>query len=308
MFAEILKQWNIPPVEAVRPVGKTGGKTWFVSTASGDSFVLKSSGRLNAENEFKFRSALSRTRLPVAPPILTPDGSWYIEDGQGDVLCLYPKLPGEVYADHYTGGFTQKARRLGRAIGLLHSCLLETDGVKSPRQLHLVGHLREWAVPTIGKSEGDFDVRPIMAIWEDAQGRLVSLEHKMPAQLIHRDAHPSNMLFDAGVLTGFLDFELAARGLRLFDVCYCGSAILVDGFEDPERAENWPRLFQSLLQGYQEHNPLTASERECVYEMLAAINLIFMAYWLDSGELETAHQDERLLFWLEQHKAVLKDF
>jgi Ser/Thr protein kinase RdoA (MazF antagonist) len=66
--------------------------------------------------------------------------------------------------------------------------------------------------------------------------------------MIHRDAHPSNMLFDGGELTGFLDFEMVTRGLRVFDVCYCGSALLAGGFDEVEKRKQWPELFHSLLQ------------------------------------------------------------
>jgi len=124
--------------------------------------------------------------------------------------------------------------------------------------------------------------------------------------LIHRDPHPSNVLFDRGRLTGFIDFELVTHGLRLFDVCYCGSAILVTGFRDVEKARKWFGLFHALLCGYQEHQALTVWERACIYEMLVAIQVIFLAYWLTQDNVAEAVHIGELLAWLKEHKGILE--
>ena len=91
----------------------------------------------------------------------------------------------------------------------------------------------------------------IEQIWRDARSELEPIYKELPRQLIHRDAHPSNMLFSAGRLTGLLDFELVRRGPRIFDLCYCASSLLVDGFEDCEKGQKWPSLFRSLVRGYE---------------------------------------------------------
>jgi len=49
---------------------------------------------------------------------------------------------------------------------------------------------------------------------------------KLPKQLIHRDPNPSNILFDGGEVTGFIDFDLSHRNIRLLDPCYCATGIL----------------------------------------------------------------------------------
>ena len=54
----------------------------------------------------------------------------------------------------------------------------------------------------------------------------------LPKQLIHRDPNPSNIIVDHGEITGFLDFELTERNVRIFDPCYAATAILSETYED----------------------------------------------------------------------------
>jgi len=61
-------------------------------------------------------------------------------------------------------------------------------------------------------------------------------------QLIHRDPNPSNILFDGGEVSGFIDFDLSERNVRLWDPCYYATGILsefrgVDGIY-----EKWPEI------------------------------------------------------------------
>ena len=58
------------------------------------------------------------------------------------------------------------------------------------------------------------------------------LYDKLPKQLIHRDPNPSNILFDNGIVTGFIDFDLSEINIRLWDVCYCATGILSDGSDE----------------------------------------------------------------------------
>ena len=67
----------------------------------------------------------------------------------------------------------------------------------------------------------------------------------LPAQVIHGDLAPSNVLADPGTgeITGLLDFELAGAGFRVQDVLaalYNSTAL---------RAPGWPRRTGAFLRG-----------------------------------------------------------
>jgi Ser/Thr protein kinase RdoA (MazF antagonist) len=279
-IAELLKKWSIEHIDSIEPTPEGGGRTWFINARSDGNFVLKKSDLVRLKREYKYQNGLSTMCMPVAVPVRTKQGGWYVECDNQEICCLYPKLPGQVITEHYTGNAKERAKGYGRAIGLLHTCFLEMGDDNCDREMDLVEHIREWAIPVIRKGKAIVNASAIERIWEDIEPGLISLCQDVPRQLIHRDAHTSNILLDEGKPKGFLDFEMVTRGQRLFDVCYCGSCILVRGFEYPEKAEKWLAIFQSLVQGYQEHCLLTPSERKHVYEMLVAIELIFTAYWL----------------------------
>jgi Ser/Thr protein kinase RdoA (MazF antagonist) len=303
---EFLKKWEIGHIDTIAPTGSTGGgRTWFVRTAGGSRYVLKESNLARAEQEHGVILGLSGTQVPVAVPVRAADGNRYIQGRDGQVYSLYPRLPGDVVPDHYAGDARQRARGFGRAIGLLHTGLRELDGATGFPEMALVTQIDEWAMPRIREGEATVYAIALERIWQEARSELEPVSKELPRQLIHRDPHPSNMLFSAGQLTGWVDFELVRRGPRLFDLCYCASSLLFDGFEDEEKGRLWPALFRFMVRGYEESYPLKASERRAVYGVFVAIELIFVAFWLDRSNEDGARQCERLLYWLAAHRDAL---
>jgi Ser/Thr protein kinase RdoA (MazF antagonist) len=302
---ELLKKWAIGGVDTIAPTPSGGGRTWFVKTLAKRDFVLKGSDLSRSEREIDVLLGLSKTQIPAALPVATAGGDWYVKGYNGKVYCLFPRLPGHVVAEHYAGDAEKRALGFGRAIGLLHACLRERADVSGYRETALVEQIEEWAIRCIREGRATVDAGAIEQIWRAAESELRPLYKELPRQLIHRDAHPSNMLFSAGRLTGFVDFEMVRRGPRVFDVCYCGSSILVGGFEDPEKGQKWPNLFRCLVRGYEEFCPLTASERLAVYGVFVTIELLFIAFSLDMQNEDAARTNERLLYWLATNRDSL---
>ncbi len=302
---EFLEKWHIGPVVAIEPT-PFGGKTLFVTTDDNECFILKEThDRARSQREYALLCELSQAGVSVPLPIPAVDGDWYAVDNEGQAFWLYPKLPGKVFAEHYAGDAEQQAEALGRAIGFLHGHLQACGDLSGFRDMNLIGQIQEWAIPCICAGKAMVDAEAIEKIWRDVEREFVSLYDDLPKQLIHRDAHPSNMLFDRKKLTGFLDFEMAVKGVRVFDICYCASAILVDGFQDPEKASKWPALFRSLVSGYETFGSLSSSERLAVYGVLVMIELLFTAYWLDTHNEDAARSTERLLHWLSANRETL---
>jgi len=302
---EILEKWSIGPVAAIEPTPV--GSAFFVTTVDGEGFVLKKRKKLaRVQRECALLLELPKAGIPAPVPIATVDGDLYAVGSGGQAFRLYPRLPGEIVTEHYGGEAEERAGAFGRAIGFLHECLRACDELDGFRDMDLIERqIRGWAIPRIRAGQAVVDVEAIERIWRDIEGEFVPLHDNLPKQLIHRDAHPWNMLFDEGELTGFLDFELTVRGLPLFDVCYCASAILVDGFEDSEKAQKWPALFRSLVAGYETFRPLSSAERLAVYGVLVATEFIFIAYWLGKHNEDAARSSARMLYWLEANREAL---
>jgi Ser/Thr protein kinase RdoA (MazF antagonist) len=302
---ELLGNWTIGSVDTMAPTPTGGGRTWFVRTVANEDYVLKESDLARTAREHEVILGLSGTQVPVALPIRAADGNRYVQGNDRKVCSLYPRLPGDVVTEHYAGEARKRAGDLGRAIGLLHTGFRLLDGMTRFPEMALVTHIDDWAMPRIREGEAAVDTGALERIWREARSELEPVSGELPRQLIHRDPHPSNMLFTERRLTGWVDFELVRRGPRIFDLCYCASSLLVDGFEDREKGQLWPALFRSMVQGYEELCPLADSERRAVYGVFVVIELIFTAFWLDRGNEDAARQCERLLYWLEVHRDAL---
>ena len=102
--------------------------------------------------------------------------------------------------------------------------------------------------------------------------------------------------------TGFIDFDMIVSGFRIFDVCYCATSILVGGFQDSAKREKWPDIFHALVGGYQELCPLSSSEIQAIPGTLAAIELLFMAFSLETHADGAAKCNASVLDWLSKNK------
>ncbi len=302
---DLLRNWDIGNVTAIEPISSYGGKATHLRTVDGRDFILKEKPDLvKAEQESNLLFNLSKAGAPVAVPVATVDGDWCALDN-GRIFCLYPRLPGEVIREHYAGNAVGRAEMFGKAIGLLHACLLKCESLEDYLELHLLKQMREWALPCVHTHKGSVDGDSLERAWLKVERKLEPLYDRLPKQLIHRDAHPANMLFDGDKLVGFIDFELVVRGPRIFDVCYCGTSLLVSGFPQAEKMQAWPGLFHSLLKGYQEINPLTSAEVKALFGILTAIELLFVAFSLENGAESAARCNESLLHWLSANRELL---
>lgn len=303
LVEELLGSWNIGNVRAIEPIPSYSGKTLLVSVDK-HCFILKEKSDLSqTEQEFQLLSCLSKVGTPVAVPIRTADGAGYTSS-QGKIFCLYPKLPGKPVVEHYAGNARERARVFGQAIGFLHTCFLKCDSLSGFREMKLIEQIEEWAIPCIRKHRTIIDGDAVERIWAEVSQELEALNCDLPQQLIHRDANPANILFEQGALTGFVDFDMVVRGPRIFDICYCGSSILVSGFEDAARVEKWPGLFHSLLEGYQAVCPLTSPEYLALYGTLAAIQMLFAAFSLETQAKGAAKFNVKVLNWLSANREL----
>jgi Ser/Thr protein kinase RdoA (MazF antagonist) len=293
----LLDSWNITAVASLESLSPFWGKTFRVETA-GCSYILREMPDApRAEREYTLLTSLLQAGAPVGPPILTETGSpWSLNEGK--VYCLYPLVPGQPYKDHYCLGAAQRAERLGAATAFFHTCLLKCSSLSGYSTMDLVRQLRESVLPQVESSKELADTGRVVQLASGLIDEYAGLFAELPVQLIHRDMHPGNILFGQDQLSGWIDFDQVTRGPRIFDLCYCGTSILANGFDDPEKRPVWPELFRSLVYGYESITPLSPHERQVLFGMLAAIELFFIGWLLEQGYPTEARRDEAILSWL----------
>jgi len=107
---------------------------------------------------------------------------------------------------------------------------------------------------------------------------------KLPKQLIHRDPNPCNILFRGGNVSGFADFDLSERNVRLWDPCYCATGILSEQRDVENAYDKFPVILDNILHGYYSVNPLTAVEKQAIYYVICSIQMICVAYFESVNE------------------------
>ncbi len=114
-------------------------------------------------------------------------------------------------------------------------------------------------------------------------GKLIN---KLPTQLIHRDINPSNMIFAGKEFKGFVDFDLTEVNVRIFDICYCATAILSECFNNQIDFEVWQEILDNLIKGYNSINKLSKEEIEAIPYVIYSIEIICIAYFSKYDKFE----------------------
>jgi homoserine kinase type II len=274
--AALLPIWGFPPGTGIIPAGEQGtnNRTFLVRHGQ-QRYVLRVSGFLSVA-EVRAEHRILRLRqgglaLQVPEPVAAPGGRTVIETPAGPAaVCRW--LPGVRPGMDGEPAF----ERFGRAAGLLGVALAGVplaealrDWRTDPRWVQpddppvdvLCGELR-----SAGMSAGQAELLETAA---HRVGRWWPGAGSLPAQVIHGDLAPGNVLADpdTGEVTGLLDFELAGAGFRVQDILaalYNSTAL---------RAPDWPRRTAAFLRGCARVRRLEPAEVAALPELLIARSL-----------------------------------
>ncbi len=280
--AALLPLWGFPPGTGIAPADEQGtNNRTFLIRHRQQRYVLRISGFLSVAEvraEHRILRRLRQGSLPfqVPGPVAAPDGRTVIGTTAGPAaVCRWlpgvrPGIGGEAAFECF-----------GRATGLLGGALADVpladtvrDWRTDPRWVRpgdppvgvLCGELRS-AGMSAGQAELlDAAARRAGRWWPGAGG--------LPAQVIHGDLAPSNVLADpdTGEVTGLLDFELAGAGFRVQDILaalYNSTAL---GTPD------WPRRTAAFLRGCASVRRLEPAEVAALPELLI-IRSLGSALW-----------------------------
>ena len=171
------------------------------------SIIDKASGSAVGTIESRsvqFSKLLALEGIPVAAYILTNEGKLTSPDG---LYCLMTKLPG-THADFYED--PDLAYEMGRELARLHTALAR---IEPKTTCYDNGLLADWQTRIKQSLEGKVSD----SIVQNVDTEFRENYPKLPRQLIHRDVHLSNALFDKGRLTGWLNLDISQRIIRIFE-------------------------------------------------------------------------------------------
>ncbi len=304
VVSSLLASWDLPPLISVKTFETSdywcSGNVFFVETIDEKLVLKRMTVQPVHESQYALLTALLAHGVPVAVPKLTRSGEPYARQGD-EVFCLSPYLAGAAISDHYSAGSEMRAQRFGTALAQLHMALNQCKHLVKVPEMDLLQQVTA-ASQVVRELGRDYATDAVQTVLLELNHGLAVLNQELPIQLIHRDAHPANMLFLDEHLTGWLDFELIVRGARLFDLCYCATSMLMNGMDDPEKRLRWPTLLTALVDGYTRVNPLTEVERSALWYVLLSIEVIFAAYFHHSKDNKGVAQNLEALAWIYENR------
>jgi Ser/Thr protein kinase RdoA (MazF antagonist) len=116
----------------------------------------------------------------------------------------------------------------------------------------------------------------VAAATDDFEGLILPLLEQLPAQVIHGDPNPENVLLgaDGRRFSGFIDFSDALRAARVFDVAIAASYLRAD-------RSNPLQLMVPFVAGYTAVTSLQDNEIAILFDLVRArlATTITLLYW-----------------------------
>lgn len=262
----LLKNWNLDN-KAIKQIYDT---TWQI----GDDYVLKTYTDLEMlKRNLTTVYTLNRMSIPVGSTVKTANGEDFVIYN-GVCYFLSKKLKGSnlvKISNTETYGLM-----LGKIIADLHlafqKCEKEMDFWSNSFLDEMNGWVKEnfanknWGM--ISKEE-----------YENVISNLEKYYNSLPVQLIHRDVHFGNFLFDKGQFSGYIDFDLSQRNIRIFDLCYFMLGVLSEKEKFEITTDKWFDLLKFVFTGYNNVISLTDEEKQVVPYVMECIELLFVSYF-----------------------------
>jgi AraC-like DNA-binding protein len=273
---KILENWDIEKDISIGDVyimdgAKVSGNVWTV----GSDFILKTGSREKLMKNLKVAKALSKQGFHSSLPVPTKTGSEYL-DGK-ELFILTFGLNGNPLpkSDRYGSSRIDFGKKYGKSIAQLHKALKEVQNEVLPDEVNLYQSITGWALPNVRQQNIQWNMGLDEEFFKDYIDTFGKLFYKLPKQLIHRDPNPSNILFDNGEVSGFIDFDLSEVNIRLWDACNCATGILSESSD--EVYEKWLDILGGILHGYDSEGKLSQEEKQAVFYVICSIQMVCVA-------------------------------
>lgn len=296
----VLEQWKLSG-ETVSDFydansGQRIDNTWCV----GEQCIMQVGTNVTGlRNHIAVSEKLKAQSFAAALPVKTISGEDFLTEGEL-YYFVSVRVSGSTLNDRVLFGENGRklACKLGQAIGKLDHALAEFDFICN--EPNLLEQMKNRGIPKLRES-GCFTE----AFYRDYLAHMEQLYPQLPRQMIHRDPNPSNIISEHGEITGFLDFELTERNVRIFDPCYAATAILSATYEDSTLdRDKWPEILRNIIAGYDAVVRLTEAERAAIPYMIYSIQMTCIAFFSEFERYRAlADTNTQMLKWLIQEEA-----
>ena len=138
-------------------------------------------------------------------------------------------------------------------------------------------------------------------------GLLEEVYDCLPKQLIHRDVHWGNFLFSDGNFSGYIDFDLSQKNIRIFDICYFLTGILAEETNESLTKSEWLCNLKSVIAGYESISPLSIEEKKAIPCVMECIEILCAAYFIDIKDTKRANDACRVFHLIQNYENHMKN-
>lgn len=284
----ILLKWNI----------KTDDVIQIYDTAyqvSGERILKVYDNRDELERNINIIMILDEMNVPVGKIVETKERKKYVADGEYYYI-ISKKLPGSNLVNLKEN--LSLALEMGRIIANLHVAFLECEKRVMCRENSLLGELKGYVQPVLLENDWHFVSQEQ---FEKTVSELEKLYDKLPVQLIHRDVHFGNFLFDKDKFSGYIDFDLSQRNIRIFDLCYFAIGLLSEQENTNLATEEWLEILTNVFLGYNEKKELKEEEKQAVPYVMKSIEFIFVAWFLQEKDMDCVKNAVELITFVDNN-------
>lgn len=296
---QFLSKWDIDKKVEIGTVYYFAGgiKAWNI----GERYVLKTGTNIvGLRTHILIANALANEGMTTAYQIKTKDGQDFFQEDDRFYVLLN-RIDGSYLTpeERYASDREATGEKYGKAIGKLHRILEKQDEDLDVNDNNLYDTVINWAMSETKRIMEQWNNPLPDAFYEDYKTNFGKLYNKLPQQIIHRNPNPTNILFKGSEVSGFIDFDISERNVRLFDPCYCATGILSEAGKITDGYEKWPELLRGIIRGYDVICPLSHEEKKSILYVIYSIQMIFIA-WLNGRDEEKsiAMENRKMLFWI----------
>lgn len=246
--------------------------------------------------------SLNECGIPVAKPIPALDGREYVQSN-GVYFLLMNKLKGNHIKDIYQEyNYQNIAYETGKIIARLHMAFLVCEHKLSYWDNNLIDEMTGWVNDNLKENQYRYCTE---ADFNASVKELQDCYDKLPRQLIHRDMHYGNILFYNSEFSGYVDFDLTQKNVRIFDICYMLIGLLIDHEKIEADVYKWYEIISHFIKGYDEISKLTESEKDSICCLMKNIELMFVAFFVGKEDEASAETAAKLYYFvLKNEKAI----
>ena len=253
------------------------GTVWQI----GEDYVLKIYSESDSlKRNIMINNHLESMGIPVGKVLSTLDGQQYVED-DNQYFFVSSKLLGSNIVNLKFP--TKKALTMGEIIAKLHLAFNSLENKVQLWDNSFLVEMNGWVKESFEKSGWQNISRDE---YEQVVEKLEKHYNKLPVGLIHRDVHFGNFLFNDGEFSGYIDFDLSQKNIRIFDLCYFVLSVLSEKEKFQIENEKWFDFVKNVFSAYNKILPLTLEEKESAVYVMECIELLFLAFF--DGEEDSA--------------------